>query len=69
MKTTKRQNAILSGVNNAVDTVIVDKAMTADEAYRMLDSFVQDGMNSHGLDDVLTAKDRKYARDLWPLSF
>lgn len=66
MKTTKRQDVILSGVNNAVDTVVTDKAMTPEEAYRMLDAFVSDALNGYGLDDMLTEKDRKYARQLWP---
>lgn len=62
-----RKLGIESGVANAVDTVVVDKAMTAAEAYRRLADFVTDGLSTHGIASSATARDLEYAKTLWPL--
>ena len=64
---TKRREGIEIGVRNAVDTVVVDKEMTRDEAYSMLKDFVSDGLSCAGLSDRTTSTDMKYARAMWPL--
>jgi hypothetical protein len=55
-----------SGVRNAVDTVVVDKAMTAAEAYRQLAGFVSDGLSTHGCSDLVAPEELQFARSLWP---
>jgi len=70
MKTTltqQRREAIESGVSNAVDTVVVDKAMTRDEAFGLLEGFVADGLNCHGLSDTVTDTDLSYAKRMFPI--
>lgn len=62
-----RKQAIMSGVSNAVDTVIVDRAMTRDEAYRLLKDFISDSLTSAGLSDDISAADMNYARMLFPI--
>ena len=65
---TERNNAIESGVHNAVDTVVVDKAMATGKAYENLSSFVQDGLSCYGLDDEVSGADLEYAKSCWPLA-
>jgi hypothetical protein len=62
-----RREAIESGVANAVDTVIVDKAMLADQAYEWLENFAGDALAGWGHDDRLRPAELSYARSLWPL--
>ncbi|MHA2279900.1 MAG: hypothetical protein ACXAC5_03360 [Promethearchaeota archaeon] len=62
-----RQEAIQLGVQNAVDTVVADKAMTTEQAFRMLTEFVSETLNNYGFGDNITETDLKYAQSLWPI--
>jgi hypothetical protein len=64
---TKRQAAITSGVENAVDTVVIDRAMSAKVAYEQLGEFVQSALSQAKLTDIVTQKDMSFAKNLWPL--
>ena len=66
MKAT-RHAAIESGVQNAVDTVVLDKAMGRDEAYARLEDFASDGLSCYGLDDSLTPAELAYAQSCFPI--
>lgn len=63
----QRQDAIERGISNAVDTVFIDKAMTAEQAFENLKSFIQDTLSSDGLDDTVTDVDMKFAKSRFPL--
>lgn len=63
-----RYCAIEIGIANAVDTVVLDKAMRAAEAYQRLDDFVSDALSAHGFPDRLTDEDLGYAKGIWPLA-
>ena len=65
--TTERRNAIEDGVRNAVETVVVDKALSRDQAFRMLSEFVSDGLACAGLCDKVTAADLEYAKSYFPI--
>jgi len=62
-----RHAAIESGVQNAVDTVVLDKAMGRDEAYARLEDFASDGLSCYGLDDSLTPAELAYAQSCFPI--
>jgi len=64
---TEREEAIETGVRNATDTVVVDKAMTAEKAFENLSAFVSDGLHCHGLDDQVSRADLEYAKLYWSL--
>ena len=63
----RRQEAIESGVRNAVDTVLLDKSMTRDQAYAQLADFVSDGLSAAGLDDRVSAEEIEFARRMFPI--
>lgn len=63
----ERRLGIESGVNNAVDTVFIDKEMSLQSVKEQLESFVSDGLNCHGLNDIVTKRDMRYAREIFPL--
>jgi hypothetical protein len=63
----QRQDAIERGISNAVDTVFVDKAMTGEQAFANLKSFIQDTLSSDGLDDTVSEADMKFAKARFPL--
>ena len=60
-----RQEAIRSGVANAMDTVFTDKAMDAEAAFKMLEDFVSDGLSCAGLSDIVTPEDIAFAKRCW----
>lgn len=62
-----RLEAIRSGVNNAVETVVVDKAMTAKEAWESLESFASDGLCAYGFDDRMSKEEIEFAKSCYPL--
>lgn len=64
----KRKQAIDSGVANAIDTVCIDKEMTAEQAFAQLESVVADGLSCYGLSDIVTAEESAYAKTCWPLN-
>jgi hypothetical protein len=60
-----RQDAVESGVRNAIDTVH-EKAMTQEKAYALLSEFVSDALSAYGFSDIVTAEDMRSARNYFP---
>lgn len=65
--TAARKRAIESGVRNAVDTVVIDKAMSRDEAFRQLEGFISDGLSSAGERDKVSPEELAFARNIFPI--
>jgi len=53
-----RQDAMDNGIDNMVETVFVEKAMTPNRAVEMFEDFIQDGLQSSGYSDILTDDER-----------
>ena len=53
-----RQDAMDNGIDNMVETVFVEKAMSPNRAVELFSDFITDGLQSSGYSDILTEDER-----------